>query len=85
MHLGQEDLASADIAAIKSAGLRIGISTHDEAELATALAALPDYIALGPVYETKLKAMPWAPQGLARVTAWKAKIGATVRWSQLAA
>jgi thiamine-phosphate pyrophosphorylase len=76
IHLGQEDLASADLSAIKSAGLKIGISTHDEAELATALTARPDYIALGPVYETKLKAMKWAPQGLARITAWKAKIGA---------
>lgn len=76
IHLGQEDLASADIGAIKAAGVRIGVSTHDDAELNTALACAPDYIALGPIYETKLKAMPWAPQGLARVTAWKAKIGA---------
>ena len=75
VHLGQEDLATADVAEIKRAGLRLGISTHNEAELRTALAANPDYIALGPVYETKLKAMPWAPQGLARVTAWKAAIG----------
>jgi thiamine-phosphate pyrophosphorylase len=75
VHLGQEDLASANIAAIKSAGVRLGISTHDEAELATALAVDPYYVALGPVYETKLKAMRWAPQGLARVTAWKAAIG----------
>lgn len=76
IHLGQEDLADADLQAIKSAGVRIGISTHDDAELVTALAAKPDYIALGPVFETKLKAMAWAPQGLDRVTAWKAKIGA---------
>lgn len=75
IHLGQEDLASADVAAIKSAGIRLGVSTHDDAELATALAAKPDYIALGPIYETKLKAMKWAPQGLARVAAWKAKTG----------
>ncbi|HPG88520.1 MAG TPA: thiamine phosphate synthase [Hyphomicrobium sp.] len=76
IHLGQEDLAAADIVAIKASGARLGISTHDKAELATALAAAPDYIALGPVYETKLKVMKWAPQGLARVTAWKQKIGA---------
>ncbi len=75
VHLGQEDLAAADLDAIRSAGLKVGISTHDEAELAIALAAKPDYIALGPVYETKLKVMKWAPQGLARVTAWKQKIG----------
>lgn len=76
VHLGQEDLAAANLDAIKAAGLRLGISTHDEAELETALAAAPDYVALGPVYETKLKAMRWAPQGLDRVTAWKARIGA---------
>lgn len=75
IHLGQEDLAAANLDAIKAAGLRLGISTHDEAELETALAARPDYIALGPIYETKLKAMKWAPQGLKRITAWKARVG----------
>jgi thiamine-phosphate pyrophosphorylase len=75
IHLGQEDLASADVAAIKAAGLRIGVSTHSEDELDTALVAAPDYVALGPIYETKLKAMAWAPQGLARIGAWKARIG----------
>ena len=75
VHLGQEDLAAADVVAIKSAGLKLGVSTHDEAELAAALAVKPDYVALGPVYETKLKAMRWAPQGLDRVTAWKTAIG----------
>lgn len=75
VHLGQEDLAEADIATIKAAGVRLGISTHDPDELATALAAEPDYIALGPIWETKLKAMKWAPQGLARITDWKGRIG----------
>ena len=74
VHLGQEDLAAADVVAIKAAGMRLGISTHSEEELATALAAAPDYVALGPIYETKLKVMKWAPQGLARVAAWKARI-----------
>lgn len=76
IHLGQEDLAGADLGAIRAAGLKLGISTHNEAELETALATKPDYIALGPIWETKLKAMKWAPQGLARVTAWKQRIGA---------
>jgi thiamine-phosphate pyrophosphorylase len=75
IHLGQEDLAAADLAAIRSAGIRLGISTHDAAELDVALAAAPDYIALGPIYETKLKAMVWAPQGLDKITAWKRRIG----------
>jgi thiamine-phosphate pyrophosphorylase len=74
IHLGQEDLASADRNAIKKAGLRLGISTHDPDELKTALMAMPDYIALGPVYPTKLKKMKWPPQGLDRLTEWKALI-----------
>lgn len=75
VHLGQEDLADADIEAIRRAGLKLGISTHDEAELEVALLARPDYVALGPVYPTILKKMRWAPQGLERVTAWKKRIG----------
>ena len=75
VHLGQEDLADADLAAIKSAGLRLGISTHSHEELDIALAAKPDYVALGPVYQTKLKVMPWGPQGLDKVTEWKRRIG----------
>lgn len=75
VHLGQEDLAAADRAALADAGVRLGISTHSEGELAIALAAEPDYVALGPIYETRLKVMKWAPQGLARLTDWKRRIG----------
>ena len=76
VHLGQEDLEEADLPAIRAAGLRLGISTHGAAELDAALAAAPDYVALGPVYPTTLKAMPWAPQGLERLGQWKRRIGA---------
>jgi len=75
IHLGQEDLKSADVQAIKAQGLKLGISTHSEAELATALQAKPDYVALGPIYETKLKAMAFKPQGLQRVKQWKELLG----------
>jgi thiamine-phosphate pyrophosphorylase len=75
IHLGQGDLATADLSAIRSAGIKFGISTHDEAELFRALDVSPDYIALGPVYPTALKAMAFAPQGLPRITEWKKKIG----------
>ncbi|MCP1200226.1 thiamine phosphate synthase [Notoacmeibacter sp. MSK16QG-6] len=75
VHLGQEDLAEANLPEIRAAGLKLGISTHDKAELAAALAAKPDYVALGPVWETKLKKMPWDPQGLERVRRWKDRIG----------
>ena len=74
VHLGQEDLKAADLSSIRQAGIRIGISTHSLAELATALRAIPDYVALGPIYPTKLKAMPWAPQGLERIEQWRARI-----------
>lgn len=76
LHLGQEDLAEADVPAIRRAGLTLGLSTHDEAELETALSHDPDYVALGPIYHTTLKAMRFAPQGLARLGAWKRRIGA---------
>lgn len=75
IHLGQEDLLNADVRAIKAHGLRLGISTHSEAELAVSLSVQPDYVALGPVYETKLKAMAFAPQGLTRVTRWSELAG----------
>jgi thiamine-phosphate pyrophosphorylase len=76
VHLGQEDLAAADVAAIKSAGIALGVSTHSEDELDIALAAAPAYVALGPIYETRLKVMRWAPQGLERIAAWRERIGA---------
>lgn len=75
IHLGQEDLAAADLDTIKQNGLRLGISSHSPEELATALAARPDYVALGPIYETKLKVMKWAPQGLERIGEWKWRLG----------
>src|SRR6056297_961256 len=71
VHLGQEDLDDADIPAIRRAGIKSGISTHDRAELDRALALSPDYVALGPVYPTKLKQMKWHQQGLEKVTEWK--------------
>lgn len=76
VHLGQEDLDIADIKAIRKAGIRIGLSTHDEAELDRALTHDPDYVALGPVYPTILKQMRFGPQGLERLTQWKKLIGA---------
>jgi len=64
VHLGQGDLDTADVPALRRAGVRIGISTHDDSELARALGYEPDYVALGPIYPTLLKAMAFAPQGL---------------------
>lgn len=77
VHLGQEDLDTADIPAIRRAGIKIGLSTHDHAELDRALAHGPDYVALGPVYPTLLKKMKWHEQGLDRLSEWKRLIGDT--------
>ncbi|MBM9595158.1 thiamine phosphate synthase [Roseitranquillus sediminis] len=75
VHLGQEDLDTADLGAVRRAGLRLGISTHDHAELDRALSLAPDYVALGPVYPTILKKMKWHEQGLGRVAEWKRLVG----------
>lgn len=71
VHLGQEDLDGADLGALRRGGIRYGLSTHDLTELDRALALAPDYVALGPVYPTKLKQMKWDAQGLDRVREWK--------------
>ncbi|CUK13454.1 Thiamine-phosphate synthase [Ruegeria denitrificans] len=75
IHLGQEDLDAADLNAIRKAGLKLGVSTHDDDELERVLSMGPDYVALGPVYPTILKKMKWEQQGLPRVTEWKARVG----------
>jgi thiamine-phosphate pyrophosphorylase len=78
LHLGQEDLAEltdADLKAIRAAGLTLGISTHDDEELTTALKAKPDYVALGPIFFTTLKSMRFAPQGIAKIGVWKKRVG----------
>ena len=75
LHLGQEDLAAADLKAVRAAGLTLGISTHDDEELETALRENPDYIALGPIFPTTLKSMRFAPQGIPKITEWKKRIG----------
>jgi len=75
VHLGQEDMDSADFKALKAGGVRVGLSTHTPEELDRALAFQPDYIALGPIYPTVLKQMPFPPQGLERIGQWKRTIG----------
>ena len=75
LHLGQEHLAEADLGEIRNARLTLGISTHDDAELETALRANPDYVALGPIFPTTLKSMRFAPQGIPKITEWKKRVG----------
>ena len=75
VHLGQGDLDTADIDLLRRDGLRYGISTHDRAELERALSHEPAYVALGPIYATLLKEMPWRPQGLEKLRRWRQAIG----------
>jgi thiamine-phosphate pyrophosphorylase len=77
VHLGQGDLDHTDVAALRRRGIKLGLSTHDHAELARAQSLQPDYVALGPIYPTQLKQMPWAPQGLERISEWKRLMGST--------
>ena len=72
VHLGQEDLDTADIAALRRAGMRLGLSTHTPSELTRAQAVKPSYLAIGPVYPTTLKVMPYAPVGLDQLRDWAA-------------
>jgi len=75
IHLGQGDLDEADVDAIRANSIRLGVSTHSLQELERALAFDPDYVALGPIFPTILKAMPFEPQGLERIGEWKKLIG----------
>lgn len=75
IHLGQEDLDAADILAIRKANIKIGVSTHEHAELDRALGLNPDYIAFGPIYPTILKKMRWHEQGLDRLAEWRRLVG----------
>lgn len=71
VHLGQEDLKTANLQVIYEAGLRLGISTHCYAEVARALAVHPSYLAIGPIFSTTTKAMRFAPQGLEALRRWR--------------
>lgn len=71
IHLGQEDLAEADIDRIKQSGLHLGVSTHCYYEVARAHTLNPSYIACGPIYETTSKAMFFKPQGVEQLERWR--------------
>ena len=75
--LGQEDLQDADLLAIQQAGLYLGLSTHSWFEIARAHSLRPSYVAIGPIYETTTKIMPWKPQGLVNLTQWNTLLSST--------
>ena len=70
VHLGQEDLANADLYALQQAGLRLGVSTHSFWEICRAIGLQASYIACGPIHFTTTKAMPWVPQGTGNLAYW---------------
>jgi hydroxymethylpyrimidine kinase/phosphomethylpyrimidine kinase/thiamine-phosphate diphosphorylase len=70
VHLGQEDLEQVDLHALRSAGVRLGLSTHSYWEVCRAWGLAPSYIACGPVFATQSKDMPWIPQGLGNLRYW---------------
>ncbi|ENM3950619.1 thiamine phosphate synthase [Vibrio cholerae] len=71
VHLGQEDLTSANLTELLDAGIRLGLSTHGYYELLIAAGIQPSYIALGHIFPTTTKQMPSKPQGLARLAAYQ--------------
>lgn len=80
IHLGQEDLTNCEIKTLSQSNIRLGVSTHSKAELDRALSLQNlglnlNYVALGPIYPTKLKKMDWAPQGLTKLASWKEIVG----------
>ena len=75
VHLGQEDLLTADLNAIQQAGLRLGVSTHNQEEVDLVLPLRPSYVALGHIFPTQSKIMPSAPQGIANLAAQVKDLG----------
>lgn len=71
IHLGQSDLDTADIEAIRQAGLLLGVSTHCQEEVTRAVSLQPSYLACGPIYPTTSKIMPYAPQGIEQLAYWQ--------------
>ncbi len=55
VHLGQEDLDTADLVAIREAGVHLGLSTHSEYEWSRAATFKPSYLAIGAIFPTDTK------------------------------
>lgn len=71
VHLGQGDLAHADLGQMQRSGLHLGVSTHCYYEVARALSVRPSYLAIGPIFPTTTKVMQFAPQGLENLRRWR--------------
>ena len=64
VHLGQEDLQVAAARKIVGAGAIVGISTHNLEQFRAAAETDADYVAVGPIFETRSKAKPDPVVGL---------------------
>ena len=64
VHVGQDDLPAAACRAVLGPAALVGVSTHDDAQLAAAAREPVDYLAVGPVYATRTKANPDPVVGL---------------------
>jgi len=73
VHVGQDDLSVAQVRRL-APGLRVGVSTHDEEQVARALAAGADYVAFGPVFATSSKSDSSPVVGLAGLRAACAQV-----------
>jgi thiamine-phosphate pyrophosphorylase len=76
VHLGQDDLKSADLRAIRAAGLSLGVSTENEEELERAVKLGADAVALQPIFPTRSKNFEREPQGLEKLRRWRQRLGA---------
>jgi thiamine-phosphate pyrophosphorylase len=62
VHVGQDDLPAADVRRLLGAHAEVGVSTHNEDQVRSALAVLPSYLAIGPVFPTTGKGRPADPE-----------------------
>jgi len=64
VHVGQDDLPVEEARRIVGRDAIVGVSTHDEAQVAAAVATSADYLAVGPIYGTATKDTGYSARGL---------------------
>ena len=74
VHLGQEDIYTADIKAIYEANICLGVSSHTPKEIGIALEIEPSYLAIGPIFETNSKKMVYDSVGVDNLKLWAKEV-----------
>lgn len=64
VHVGQDDLAVADVRRVVGERAVVGISTHDEAQIDAALTTTASYVAVGPIFGTATKDTGYSARGI---------------------